>query len=349
VQKFWKIAGIVVLVALLGTAAVAAVAVAQETQEGATWPFDFGQRLREAIAGALGITVEKYDAAVETAQKQVLDEAVAEGWLTQEQADEMGQRMDQGPGRRGMWPGFGPGKRGMGPHMGFGIGGREDSLIEVAADELGMTVEDLMTELRNDKSIADVAKEKGVDTQVIIDAYLAKLTENLNQAVTDGKITQETADSMLVQAKQDLPNELSNAWPEGMRGGFKDGFRMGGKEDSLITVAADKLGMTVQDLMTELRDGKSIADAAKDKGVDTQVISDAYLAKLTENLNKAVTDGQITQKMADWMVAQAKQNLPNQLSNTGLRGMHGEFKGGEHPGTWGEPPATPETQGEGGL
>jgi polyhydroxyalkanoate synthesis regulator phasin len=226
-KKVWKIAGIATLVAILGVATVGAVAFAQVAKEGVTSPFDFASKYREAIAGILGISVEKYDAAVEEAQKQVLDEAVTEGWLTQDQADQMQERMGQGFGAPGMGRGF------PGPEMGF-MGRDGNSLIGVTADKLGISVQDLMTELQGGKTIADVAKEKGVDTQTIIDAYLAQLGENLKQAVDDGKITQKQADLMLEQAKTRATDQLDSTlkgtgtwqgfgprdggWPGGMKG-----------------------------------------------------------------------------------------------------------------------------------
>lgn len=221
-KKVWKMVGIATLVAILGAAAIGAVAYAQD--DGSGGPFDFGGRFREAIAGILGISVEEYDAAVEQAQAQVVDEALAEGWLTEDQAQRMQERFDQGFGARGMGKGL------MGPHQGF-VGRGETSLISVAAEKLDMSVQDLLTELRDDKSIADVAQEQGVDPQDILDAYLAQLEENLAQAVEDGKITQNQADWMLEQATEMAPDRLNNTWegrfPGGFRGGGRPG-RMGG-------------------------------------------------------------------------------------------------------------------------
>jgi hypothetical protein len=222
-RKLWKIVGIATLVAILGVATIGVVAYAQNDDNG--YPFDFAAKFKEALAGILGISVEKYDSAVEQAQKQVLDQAVAEGWLTQEQADLYQWRMNQAP-RKGMW-GMGKGFGGMGPGMhGFGMG---DSLVSIAADKLGMKLTDLLTELQNGKSIADVAKEKGVDTQVIVDAYVAQAKETLDKAVADGNITQKQADYQLEQLQTRVTEQLNNTWQgfDGGRGG-RHGAMMGG-------------------------------------------------------------------------------------------------------------------------
>jgi hypothetical protein len=216
-KRLWKLAGVATLVAILGVAALGAVAYAQD-DEGS--PFDFRGKFREAVASALGVSVEEYDAAVDQAQEQVVGEAVSEGWLTEEQAELMQWRMDQAPGA-GM-RGMGKGMRGFGP----GPRGGGDNLVSVAADELGMSLTDLLTELQAGKSIAVVAAEKGMDVQAIADAYLAQLKENLDESVAEGKITQKQADYALEQAGEKVTDQLKKTWEEGMRG-FPGGGRPG--------------------------------------------------------------------------------------------------------------------------
>jgi hypothetical protein len=215
-KKVWKLVGIAAVVAILGVASLGAVAYAQADE--VDWPFDFGERFRVAVADILGISVEKYDSAVEEARTQVLDEALAEGWLTEEQRANMQERMEAGPGMRGM-------DRGLpGMVKGFmGHGG--SSLIGVAADELPITLSELRTELEAGKSIAEVASEQGVALETISDAYLAQLEETLAEAVDDGRLTQERADWTLEQAKESLAEQLEMTW-EGLGG---DGCRRGGR------------------------------------------------------------------------------------------------------------------------
>jgi hypothetical protein len=227
-NKIWRIVGVAALVAILGVAVVGTAAYAQDGD--ASWPFDFGQRFKEAVAGILGISVDEYEAAVDQAQGQVLDQAVTEGWLTEDQAAQMQERMDQGFGTRGWDKGF------MEPKGFIGHGG--SSILSVAADELDMSVQDLVSELRDGKTIADLAGEKDIDPQAITDAYLAKLEESLNQAVEDGKLTQTRADWQLEQARENVPAMLEQSWddfaPEGFhRGRFPGGMKgfPGGTED----------------------------------------------------------------------------------------------------------------------
>jgi hypothetical protein len=57
--------------------------------------------------------------------------------------------------------------------------------LQAAAEALGMTPAELRTELEAGKSIADVADEKGVDQQVVVDAIVADGTERLEQAIEE--------------------------------------------------------------------------------------------------------------------------------------------------------------------
>jgi hypothetical protein len=213
-QPFWKVAGIATLVGILGVVAIGTVAFAQE-DDGAGWPFDFRARFKTAISEALGVSVEEYEAAETQAQEEVLEQAVDEGWLTEEQAEQKREWMAEGlPGRGAkgfMRPGMGP--RGIGGH----------GQLEAVSELLGLTPQELMTELRDGKSIASLAVEKGVDTQVIVDAIIADLQEHLNEAVADGKLTQQRADWMLEQAREQVPEMLDKTFEAPADGGFRRG------------------------------------------------------------------------------------------------------------------------------
>ena len=121
-----------------------------------------------------------------------LADLVTAGTITQEQSAAIttaiqANRPDGGMGGHG---GFGPG--GMGGHGGFGPGGMGGRggfgggpALETAATAIGITADELKTELEAGKSIADVATEKGVDVQTVIAAIVAEQTANITDRVTD--------------------------------------------------------------------------------------------------------------------------------------------------------------------
>ncbi len=80
------------LVALVGAAALGAVVFAQDDEDGKGWPYDIRERMKEAVAKRWALRSRNTRMPLQTAREQVLEEAVAEGHLTQEQADRMRER-----------------------------------------------------------------------------------------------------------------------------------------------------------------------------------------------------------------------------------------------------------------
>jgi hypothetical protein len=200
----------------------------------------------------------------------------------------------------------------------------------------------LWTELQSGKTIADLAAEKGVESSAIVDAIVSAQQERLATAVTDGRLTQAQADARLALAKADADALLDNTFeaPDGVNApGFgRDGLRFGGE---LLSVVADKLGIEVTDLRTEMQSGKTIADIAEEKGVETSAIVDAIVAAQQENLDQAVTDGRLTQEQADARLETFKTYAEAFINATtlprgGWNGMPGMGGPGMGPhGNWG--------------
>ncbi|MEZ5142605.1 MAG: hypothetical protein R2726_08840 [Acidimicrobiales bacterium] len=67
-----------------------------------------------------------------------------------------------------------------------------------------MSSKDLVAELRSGKSIADVAQEKGVPLDTIVNDLVGKVDARIDEAVTNGKLTQEKAD----QLKAKVPERI---------------------------------------------------------------------------------------------------------------------------------------------
>jgi transposase len=206
---------------------------------------------------------------------------------------------------------------------GFGRGGAKSAAV---AKALGITEAELRTETQAGKSIAEIAQAKGVSLSTVVDAVVAAETERLKQAVTDGRLTQAQADTMLANLKLTLPSHLQTKPVTGLPNGGKGGrgFGRGGANSAAIAKA---LGITEAELRTEIQAGKTIAQIAQAKGVSISTVVDAVVAAETERLKQAVTDGKLTQAEADAKIANLKTNLPNQFQQTmplpGKRGPGG--------------------------
>jgi hypothetical protein len=66
---------------------------------------------------------------------------------------------------------------------------------------------------------------------------------------------------------------------------------------------ADRLGLTSDQLRSELRAGKTLAALADEKGVDLQTLRDAAARDASRKaVEQAVSDGTITREHGDWLL-----------------------------------------------
>ncbi len=231
------------------------------------FPGKWGQEIdyQQLLADALGISVEDLQAAYQKARDAAIDQAVEEGLLTQEQADEM--KVWGGFGRRGGWGGFGGFGRApkglsgtidenalLAEALGItvdkleaaretanqaaiaqavekGLITQEQADMMLAhknlqsylnrdtllAKALGMSLEDLQAAYAEGKTLSTLMREKGLDAATVREKLQTAYTEALAQAVKDGVITQEQADEI-----------LQNGYGFGLMG--PDGFRMMGPD-----------------------------------------------------------------------------------------------------------------------
>ncbi len=93
---------------------------------------------------------------------------------------------------------------------------------------------------------------------------------------------------------------------DGLRGGPCPGHGHGFLGQAELQAAADALGMTTDELSTELKSGKTLQDLANAAGVDLKVVQDAIKAahatEMRQQITQAVTDGTMTQEKADWLL-----------------------------------------------
>ncbi len=104
---------------------------------------------------------------------------------------------------------------------------------------------------------------------------------------------------------------------------------------------ADLLGMTKKEILAERAAGKTLSEIAKEKGVSDQQVIDAMVAAEQEVIERALSNGKITQAQADWLIARMKALAPFELTNpfgprAGWRGRCG----GCGKGGWAKPTPT---------
>ncbi len=134
--------------------------------------------------------------------QSLIDDAV----ITQEQADVIAERAQEA-------------------RADFGHRGHRGARLEAAADAIGITPEQLRGAVQAGSTIAEVAGDNGVDPQTVIDALVAEKQEKLDQAVADGRLTEEEASEKAADIETKVTDavngeiDLSERVPRRGRGG----------------------------------------------------------------------------------------------------------------------------------
>lgn len=209
--------------------------------------------------------------------------------------------LEDGNGRQG---------RPQGHHGNGGQNGRffdRAAASEAIANALGITVEELEAALDEGTKLPDLAESLGVDMEVVQAAIEAVRAEAIAQAVADGTITQEQADAMAERAE--------------LRTVIRDIF----DRDAMTAVAADVLGMSVEELEAAKADGVRFPELAEEAGIEMSVLADAMEQAKADALETAVADGLITQEQADEIGSREGKG------NRGHRGGNGDCAPGGRP------------------
>jgi hypothetical protein len=152
-----------------------------------------------------------------------------------------------------------------------------------------------------DAMLNDVAKRLGIDAAKLKEAFKAAAIARVDAALAAGDITEKQA--ARAKARINAGDAPLLAPPRGPRGphGFAFGRRgPGGPPLPLglpgprklrggpFAAAAKFLGITQEELLVQVRDGKSLADIAKAKGKSVDALKGAILDSLTADLKEHV-------------------------------------------------------------
>jgi hypothetical protein len=167
-----------------------------------------GQTISQ-IAASKNVDLQTIQDALASQRQADLDQALKDGLLTQAQHDALSQTMKNVPQATGRLQLRIPDHNVANPEA-------------AAAEALGVSCADLVKAERNGQSIAQIAGDKGVEVQAVIDAVMNAYKDALAQDVKEGLISQAEADG---QASR-LASGIS-LWVNGARGRGQGGFGFG--------------------------------------------------------------------------------------------------------------------------
>jgi len=145
-----------------------------------------GDKFIAKTAEKLGISTEQLTTAMSNAQFDLIDEAVANGKLTEAEAAKLKERVNE----------YGPlsvlGLR----HRkgGEGVCRGAKLVVGAAAEVLQIDRAEIVSAIRSGQSLAEIAQSKGMSVEDFKAALLQSVKAKLDAKVADGTLTQEQSD-----------------------------------------------------------------------------------------------------------------------------------------------------------
>lgn len=189
-------------------------------------------------------------------------------------------------------------------------------LIKATADASGLKPQDVMTQLRQGQSLADIAAAHNSSGDKVVQAATATIKARLDKAVTDGKITQDQENQRLSQFTTKATHVVND---KQLGTQLERRARLGGRL-TLIETTASLTGQTRAQVQADLKSGKSIADIAAAHGSSGDKVVQAVLDKAKARLDQAVSKGRITQAQEDERLAKLHDALTAAVARPGLKG-----------------------------
>jgi hypothetical protein len=152
-----------------------------------------------------------------------------------------------------------------------------------------------------------VASHLGISPDALKDAIKQTRIDQINQAVKDGKIDQDRANRM-IQAIQSGQGMMHPGGPAGQ------GQRQGRPEmRGGAMLAASALGLTPEQLRTEMQGGQSLAQVAQAHGVSRDDLKTKLIAAQKARLDQAVANGQLTADQEQQVSSRFAANLDKMI------------------------------------
>lgn len=178
------------------------------------------------------------------------------------------------------------------------------ALINALAELAEVQPRELLANAEPGITLNDIAAESGIASEDVVALAAASLTERINQAVENGRLSQDDADATLATLEADLATLMSTPLPERSSPVNADRIREQGLA-ALLQALSDATGKDLQTLRQEAADAglETLAAIAEANGVNPDDVVAAAMTAATERTDAAVAEGRLTEDQAAELLA----------------------------------------------
>jgi lambda repressor-like predicted transcriptional regulator len=160
--------------------------------------------------------------------------------------------------------------------------------LKAAAVYIGVTVAELREQLRNGKSLAQVATANGKSVDGLKAAILAAAKARLDRRVALGNLKPERAAKALERLESGLDRIVNRAGPLVRKPAQRLLLR------ASVRITAAYTGLTVPQVREQLRAGKSLAQVAEGAGKSVEGLKQRMLDRAKAVIDRRVAAGRLT-------------------------------------------------------
>jgi len=184
---------------------------------------------------------------------------------------------------------------------------------------LDMVPDELLPQLKEGKTIAEIAKEQGITADTVVDELLVPVKKGLDRAVADGKLSQEQAEEKLSKAQARITEMVQKATPKDIVRHEVNKIRM---QDAramrtrvLLRQVCQIVNLDHKEMLAQLKEGKKIVEIAQGQNISRDELLEALTERAQDRLDKAVREGKLDTEKAAGIMPKIEESLTKFVDN----------------------------------
>jgi len=194
--------------------------------------------------------------------------------------------------------------------------------IQIVAKSLGLSTPELRRLLSSGQSVADIAEEKGVSLDQVVEALIEPIEQQIRELLKNNRADEKEAKQKLESARQSFLKALGTFY---MLKQTKESATVRPVQPSAaslvsavpfnVRIVARTLGIDVSELRKQMAQGDTVAEIAKRMGVPLEEVVKALLAPVLKELREVVNSGRINEEAAKGKLEKAREAIIRALED----------------------------------
>jgi ribosomal protein S20 len=188
------------------------------------------------------------------------------------------------------------------------------NLLELAAQEIGIEPQELAQQLREGMTPAEVIEANGGDVAAVTEAVIAAAQARIDEAVANGNLSEENAVRLMEQINSHIDDLMNREFGLAGRSILRDRLR-GRFSMELRDAIIQATGLDAAAIREGLAEGMTPAEIIEVNGGDVDAVVEAVVAAVTERVETAVSEGNLSEAAATRLLAELEERVTEWLNS----------------------------------